>query len=131
MAENRDWLRVRGMGRERFAGYLADYLGTLGYTVERSDTVEPAETQVSARLTRMNPAVPASAKELTFRLYPTAGGSAIVWVGPIDIVESDRVRLDRLVREIQAHLERAILTESHATAKVAPPPSPRLPWRTA
>jgi hypothetical protein len=129
MAENRDWLRVRGMGRERFAGYLAEYLGTLGYTVERTDSVDPAETQLSASLTKMNPAVPGSAKELRFRLYPTAGGSAVVWVGPTEIIEADRVRLERLVRELQAHLERAILTESHATAKIAPPPSPRLPWQ--
>jgi hypothetical protein len=129
MAENRDWLRVRGMGRERFAGYLVDYLGTLGFTVERTDSVEPAETVLVARLVRMNPAVPGSAKELRFRLYPTAGGSAVVWVGPADIVEADRIRLDRLVRELQAHLERAVLTESHATAKVSPAPSPRLPWQ--
>ena len=32
-----DWLRVRGIGRERFAGYLADYLGTLGYAVQRDE----------------------------------------------------------------------------------------------
>ena len=86
MAENRDWLRVRGMGRERFAGYLADYLRTLGYEVERTDSAEPGRDAVNARLSRMNPAVPASAKELQFRLYPTAGGSAVVWVGPTTIV---------------------------------------------
>ncbi len=129
MAENRDWLRVRGLGRERFAGYFEEYLRTLGYAVERTDTADPAETRLSAKLVRMNPAVPGSARELAFRLYPTSGGSAVVWEGPVTIVEADRVRLERLVRELQSHLERAILTESHATAKVAPPAAPRLPWQ--
>jgi hypothetical protein len=36
--------------------------------------------------------------------------------------------MDRLVREIMSHLERAIATESHATAKVLRPAEPRLPW---
>ena len=56
---NGDWLRVRGIGRERFAGYLADYLGTLGYAVERSESTEPSESHLKGRLERMNPAVPA------------------------------------------------------------------------
>jgi hypothetical protein len=36
--------------------------------------------------------------------------------------------MDRLVREISSHLERAIATESHATAKVVRPVESRLPW---
>ena len=48
---NGDWLRVRGIGRERFAGHLAEYLTTLGYAVERSESTDPAESRVAGRLT--------------------------------------------------------------------------------
>jgi hypothetical protein len=130
MADTRDWLRVRGIGRERFAGYLADFLSSLGYQVERTDTQEPSESRVHATLVRMNPAVPASAKELSFRLYPTSGGAATVWEGPTVIAPGDRARIDRLVREMVSHLERAVSTESHATAKVTRVPAP-LPWESA
>ena len=129
MAETTDWVRVRGMGRERFAGYLEEYLTTAGYAVERADSTDPAETRVSAELQRLNPAIPASGKTLRFRLTPTSGGAAVVWEFPTEVPEPDRPRMDRLVREFVAHLERSVLTESHATAKVMPPPKPRLPWR--
>jgi hypothetical protein len=125
---NGDWLRVRGIGRERFATYLADYLGTLGYTVERTDVTEPGESRIKGRLDRMNPAVPPAAAALEFRLYPTAGGAALVWEAPTEVPAEQRPRMDRLVREILSHLERAIATESHATAKVLRPAEPRLPW---
>jgi hypothetical protein len=129
MAEgNGDWLRVRGIGRERFAGYLADYLATLGYTVEREESTEPVLSRVRGRLERMNPAVPPAAAALSFRLYPTSGGAAIVWETPLEMPAEERQRMDRLVREITSHLERAIATESHATAKVVKPAAPRLPW---
>jgi len=128
MAEATDWVRVRGMGRERFAGYLEEYLASVGYAIERTDSTEPAETRVQAKLSRMNPAIPASATELRFRLTTTSGGAAVVWEAPTTVPESDRPRLDRMVREFVAHLERAVSTESHATAKVVPPPKPRLPW---
>ena len=131
MAESPDWIRVRGMGRERFAGYLGDYLTTIGYTVERTESNDPAETRVIATLQKMNPAIPPSAKELRFRLTPTAGGAATVWEYPVEVTPADRPRLDRLVREVVAHLERAVATESHATAKVMAPPKPRLPWNPA
>jgi hypothetical protein len=131
MAESNDWVRVRGMGRERFAGYLADYLTSIGYDVQRSESTEPAESRVSAQLTRMNPALPESARALSFRLTPTSGGAAVVWETPTEVPASDRPRFDRMVREFVAHLERAVLTESHATAKVVPPPNPRLPWLPA
>ena len=128
MAESTDWIRVRGMGRERFAGYLSDYLTTQGYAVERTESSEPAETRVTATLQRMNPAIPESARALSFRLTPTSGGAAVVWETPTQVPAHDRPRLDRMVREFVQHLERAVLTESHATAKVVPPPTSRLPW---
>jgi len=129
MAEgNGDWLRVRGIGRERFAAYLVDYLGTLGYTVEKTEVAESSESRVKGRLDRMNPAVPPAAAALEFRFYPTSGGAAVVWEAPVEVPSSERARMDRLVREISSHLERAIATESHATAKVVRPAEPRFPW---
>jgi len=128
MSESRDWLRVRGIGRERFVGYLADYLATLGYAVERGERTDPMESWLKGRLERPNPAVPASAGELEFRFYPTSGGAAVVWEVPQTVAEADRGRLDRLVREIATHLERSISTESHATAKLIRPSDPHLPW---
>ncbi|MFZ1022873.1 MAG: hypothetical protein WAN87_01905 [Thermoplasmata archaeon] len=128
---NGDWLRVRGIGRERFAGYLADYLGGLGYTVERSESAEPSESRISARLTKMNPAVPGAATDVRFRFYPTSGGAALVFEAPTEVPEADRARMDRWVRELVLHLERAISTESHATAKVTRAPDARLPWDAA
>ncbi len=128
MSESRDWLRVRGIGRERFVGYLADYLVGLGYRVERGERTEPMESWLKGRLERPNPAVPASAGELEFRFYPTSGGAAVVWELPQAVADSDRGRLDRLVREIATHLERAISTESHATAKLIRPSDSHLPW---
>lgn len=125
---NGDWLRVRGIGRERFATYLAEYLGTIGYTVERTEVSEPNESRVTGRLDRMNPAVPPAASALEFRLYPTSGGAALVWEIPTEVPTEQRQRMDRLVREISSHLERAIATESHATAKVVRPTESRLPW---
>ena len=126
---NSDWLRVRGIGRERFASYLADYLGTIGYAVERTDTLEPSMSRVRGRLEKMNPAVPPVARDLAFRFYPTSGGAALVWETPTEIPPDERPRMDRLVAEISSHLVRAVATESHGTAKVTPPSDSRLPWQ--
>jgi len=128
MSDSRDWLRVRGIGRERFVGYLADYLAGLGYAVERGERTDPMESWIKGRLERPNPALPASAAELEFRFYPTSGGAAVVWELPRNVAEADRGRLDRLVREIATHLERVISTESHATAKLIRPSDSRVPW---
>ncbi|HTP53392.1 MAG TPA: hypothetical protein VML94_00270 [Thermoplasmata archaeon] len=130
-SEEGDWLRVRGIGRERFAGYLVDYLETLGYTVEKEESSESPVSRVRGRLGRMNPAVPPGASSLAFRLYPTSGGAAVIWESPVTIPLDEMPRMDRLVREITSHLERAIATESHATAKVVRPSASRLPWAPA
>jgi hypothetical protein len=129
MAEGSEFLRVRGIGRERFASYLADFLTENGYTVERSEVADPAESRVSAELTRLNPAVPDGGRSLAFRFYPTSGGAAMSWTQPTSMPESDRARMDRLVRELVAHLERVISTESHATAKVTRSSAAVLPWQ--
>jgi hypothetical protein len=132
MAEgNGDWLRARGIGRERFAGYVGDYLASVGYSVERSEATEPVETRIACRLQKMNPALPPAANALQFRLYPTSGGAALVWEAPTDVPEDQRSRMDRFVREIEGHLTRAVATESHATAKVVRPADPHLPWSGA
>ena len=125
---NGDWLRVRGIGRERFAGYVADYLATLGYAVRRDDLSERNESLLTGQLDRPNPAVPSGAASLVFRFYPTSGGAAVVWEAPSEVPSGEHGRMDRLVREISSHLERAISTESHATAKVIRPPASKLPW---
>jgi hypothetical protein len=131
MASNGDWLRVRGIGRERFATYLAEYLTTLGYTVEQEEASGRTESRVRGTLQRPNPAVPPGAASLAFRLYPTSGGAALVWEAPSTIPDPELPRMDRLVREITTHLERTIATESHATAKVVRPPQPHFPWGTS
>jgi len=125
---NGDWLRARGIGRERFAGYLEEYLGSIGYRVERSDVTEPMETRVKGELQKMSPSVPPAAHTLEFRLYPTSGGAALVWQSPREVPADQKPRMDRLVKEMESHLERAVHTESHATAKVVRPPSPHFPW---
>jgi hypothetical protein len=124
-----DWLRARGIGRERFAGYLADYLATIGYAVQRTESTEGSLSRVTGHLEKMNPAVPPIAHDLAFRFYPTSGGAALVWEAPTEIPADQRSRMDRLVAEISSHLVRAVATESHATAKVTAPPDSRLPWQ--
>ena len=129
MADGADWLRVRGLGRERFLGYVVGFLEGAGFQTTRTDSTEPAESRVQAHLARMNPSVPPALAALEFRAYPTAGGSALVWLRPTEVAPSDRARADRFARELQAHLERAVLTESHATAKVSAAPGAAVPWK--
>jgi hypothetical protein len=108
---------------------LAEYLASIGYEVVRTETTEPSESTIEAKLNRMNPAVPESGRELRFRFYPTSGGPAAIWLSPEIVAEPDRPRMDRLVREMVAHLERTVSTESHATAKITPAPASRIPWQ--
>ncbi|HYK92768.1 MAG TPA: hypothetical protein VEY07_01835 [Thermoplasmata archaeon] len=130
MAETTDWLRVRGIGRERFAGYLAEFLESAGFEIARQDTTEPAESRVDARLSGMNPAVPDAGREIRFRVYPTGGGAAASWTYPTEMPVADRPRMDRFVREFVAHVERSVMTGSHATAKVTRVPGSRYPWES-
>ncbi len=128
MAEAPDWLRVRGIGRERFGGYVADYLTGLGFVVSRNEVPEPAATLVEGQLNRMNPAVPSGLRAVRFRIAPTSGGAAIYWEAPSQIPAGELPSADRFARELETHLGRAVSTESHGTAKVARSPVARLPW---
>lgn len=131
MSTGGEWLRVRGIGRERFAGHFAQQLAALGYSVERNDSVEPPESRIIARLTRMNPAVPDSGRELQFHFLPTSGGASVEWSAPHEVPEADRARLDRLARELVHGVEGAVRTESHGQAKLSRAPTARLPWERA
>ena len=128
MAEAADWLRVRGIGRERFAGYVSDYLAGIGFTVEKVETGEPVATQIMGSLARMNPAVPDGLRSVRFRVAPTSGGAAIYWEAPSSLPAAEVARADRFSRELETHLGRAVSTESHGTAKVVRSPVARLPW---
>ena len=123
-----EWLRVRGMGRERFAGYLEEYLTGAGFRIVRTEGPSGPESRIAAELERMNPAVPASGRRLAFRVVPTSGGSSVHWDEPTEVPTAERTGMDRLMREMLAHVERAVLTESHATAKVARAPEAKPPW---
>ncbi|HZY71396.1 MAG TPA: hypothetical protein VFF67_10530 [Thermoplasmata archaeon] len=127
----RDWARVRGIGRERFASHIAEYLTSAGFAVERTESTDPSESGVLARLNRMNPAVPDGGKEIAFHVYPTSGGSAATWDRPESITEPDRPRMIRFARELFAHVERSVLTETHGTSKVTRAPGSQLPWESA
>jgi hypothetical protein len=131
MAGNIDWLRGRGIGRERLAGHLGEFLTANGFELQRSETEEPPATELRAVLKRMNPAVPPSAQRFAFRITPTSGGCALAWIEPERVEEADRARADRFVRELVQHLERSVSTESHGTAKVSRTPGFRLPFEAA
>jgi hypothetical protein len=123
-----DWVRGRGIGRERLAGHIGEFLTGYGFTVERTESTDPPESRVTATLVKMNPSVPESGRRFEFRLYPNSGGCAIEWVFPLDIPPAERSRFDRLARELQQFLERIVSTESHGTAKLSVPPGGRRPW---
>ncbi len=128
MSEHAEWIRARGIGRERFAAYFADYLTEQGYAVDRSEVEEPASSLVAGELKRMNPAVPASLRSIRVRFTPTSGGAAALWEHPVEAASGEKGSMDRFVRELVLHLERTVRTESHGTAKVQPVPGARLPW---
>jgi hypothetical protein len=128
MSDGGDWIRGRGLGRERLAAYLADYLTELGYTVEREEIAEPASSLVRAELKKMNPAVPGAMRTVRVRFTPTSGGTAARWESPTEVAAEERARVDRFLRELLLHLERTVRTESHGTAKLQSAPTPHLPW---
>jgi hypothetical protein len=128
MSVGGEWIRGRGLGRERLAAYLADYLTELGYTVEREEVAEPASSLVRAELKKMNPAVPGAMRQLQVRFTPTSGGTAASWESPTEVSPAEHARVDRFVRELLLHLERTVRTESHGTANLQSIPSARLPW---
>ena len=128
MTGNTDWIRARGLSRERLSGYLADYLAELGFSVERAEEPEANATVVSAELRRLNPAVPSALHLLRGRFTPTSGGAAATWEHPLEVDVADRSRVDRFVAELTLHLERTVRTESHGTAKITPGMGGGLPW---
>lgn len=127
------WLRVRGVGRERLARYLNEYLTSAGFTVEET-TINPegaVASLVKAHLTKANPAVPPSLADIGFRLDPTGGGAVILWEVPQALQhEADRSRALRFATELVTHLERLVATESRGTAKIMRDKALRLPFET-
>lgn len=128
MSEHAEWIRARGIGRERFAAYFADYLTELGYAVDRKEVEEPASSVVAGELKKMNPAVPSSLHAVRVRFSPTSGGAAASWEAPVEAASNEKGAADRFVRELVLHLERTVRTESHGTAKVQAVPGAKLPW---
>ena len=131
MSANGEWIRARGLGRERLASYLAEYLVELGYAVERAEVADPAASVVAGTLKRMNPAVPVGLTHVRLKFTPTSGGAAGSWETPSNLPADQKARADRFVRELVMHLERAVRTESHGTAKLQSVPGARLPWDDA
>src|SRR5215472_736889 len=99
MSEHAEWIRARGIGRERFAAYFADYLTELGYAVDRKEEEEPASSVVSGELKKMNPAVPAALRTIQVRFTPTSGGAAAQWERPSEGASTEKGSMDRFVRE--------------------------------
>lgn len=127
------WLRVRGIGRERLARYVTEFLSGAGYRVE--ERTEPMGAQPSslvlADLARPNPAVPASFAHLEFRSSPTAGGSMLRWELPTSIAnESERSRALRFATELSSSIEQKVALESRSAGRVTkdhPLPPPLMP----
>jgi hypothetical protein len=131
MTGSTDWIRARGLSRERLGTYLADYLTELGYAVERTELAEENATEIAGALKRMNPAVPSSLRTLRIRFTPTSGGAAGAWEEPSRLEASERSQVDRFLAELILHLERTVRTESHGTAKLAVVSGSALPWEIA
>jgi hypothetical protein len=135
---NNGWLRVRGIGRERLARYVAEFLSGAGFRVEeRTDGTGAAVTStVHGTLAKPNPAVPTSFAHLEFRTSPTAGGALLRWEAPTSLAqESEKSRALRFATELSSNLEQRVALESRGQGKVtrdqpqppflpAPSPSP-------
>ena len=115
------WLRVRGVGRERVARYLGEFLTGAGYTVEdqQDGGSEASRSVIQATLTKANPAVVPFLVQIRLSVSPTAGGALITWESPRSAPpEAERPRAIRFLHEFLTHVERIIATESRGTAKV-------------
>jgi hypothetical protein len=101
--------------------YLAEYLGSLGFSAEESHQEEGGRntSRLKYTLTRVNPSVPGSLERLELRVVSTGGGCLVFWDSPRSLDRGvDMVRPKRFVEEICSHLERAISTGSRGVAKV-------------
>jgi hypothetical protein len=139
--EGNDWLRVRGVGRERLGRYLAEFLEESGYAVtELEEPLGPTPSfKVTATLRRPHHAIPPALGTITVRFLPTAGGCQAVWEGPVaTLAGSDRARAERFVAEILARLDQRVATETRGTSRLVrerpgtppflpPAPSPAAP----
>ena len=132
MAAESEWLRVRGIGRERFAGNLADYLTGIGYTVERTRVDRTARrASLVAQLTRMNPAVPEERARAALPPLPDQRRRRGRLGGAAEVPGADRRRLDRMVREIYGRTSSARSSRRATRRRRSPPPQARLPWGPA
>ncbi len=119
--EGNDWLRVRGVGRERLGRYLAEFLGESGYAVTEGEepVAEGPSFKVSGTLKHPHHAIPPALTSLTVRFLPTSGGCQAVWEAPVDPVEGpDRARAERFVAEILARLDQRVATETRGTSRL-------------
>ena len=119
--EGNDWLRVRGVGRERLGRYLAEFLEESGYTVREMEEPVGATPsfKVSATLKHPHHAIPAVLSALAVRFLPTSGGCQAVWESPVTPVEGpDRARAERFVAEILARLDQRVATETRGTSRL-------------
>ncbi|MDE1881441.1 MAG: hypothetical protein KGI89_12945 [Euryarchaeota archaeon] len=121
---------MRGIGRERLARYVSEFLSGAGYRVEEKNELlggQPASRLV-ADLARPNPAVPSSFTHLEFLASPTAAGSSLRWEVPSKLAhESERSRAQRLATELLSNLEQRVALESRSAGRITkesavPPP---------
>lgn len=122
-----EWLRAQGLGRERLATYVAEYLRGRGYAVEIIE--DGGTSRLSAHVERPHPSVPPALADLRFSLVPSAGGSILSWDAPETVPSSELPRADRLAHELEQHLIRIASTQSHGVARLRPSLNAAAPWR--
>lgn len=127
---NAGWLRVRGIGRERLARYVSEFLTGAGYRVEESADLQGGQptSHLVADIARPNPAVPSSFNHLEFRTSPTTAGSALGWEEPRALAnDTERSRALRFATELLSNIEQRVALESRSPGRVTkegtlPPP---------